>query len=207
MPNYNQVQTSRLENWAKRLLGVRNGGIVPTVAPELGLELSVPQLEDTLPLAGYVRFGWHQVQAAVAAQYAFGGINNRTASQLIGVQLSLTASVASRYVLVVYDAGVAFGALLGANSGNWHDTRRLHASFPLNANGFEIGTGTSVGAPPGAGNFAWGSRNVVGQTLYFPWVVLAPGSGCVVYDVVVNQTLEVSGNAWVRDILPDELTI
>lgn len=203
MPDFNSIQTARLENLVRHALGVRNGGVMPSVSPELGVELPIPMLEDMLALAGYWTFGFHTVVNAVAAQNSYLSVFNGTTSQLLGIKMVVTGSLATRYVLSTVESAPP-GTLAAPDTVSWRDTRRLHASFPIGP--IEIRAGNAAGTPPVPGaNAVFGARVAAVTRWDAPWVILDPGTGIVVWDVVVNQTLEASGEAWLRDALPDEL--
>ena len=204
MPEFNAIQTDRLENLVRRLLSVRNGGIMPTVAPELGVELAVPSLEDVLALGGYWRFGWAQTQNAVAGELAYGGIYNGSQNQLLGVRLTVSSNANAAFQLILFDLlGLAFDTLLPPSQGNWLDTRRDHLSFPLGTP-LQIGDGT-VAAIPGTGWLVAHARVLANTPYTFPLVVLAPGTELIAVNQTANQELLTSGEAWLRDAAPDEL--
>lgn len=208
MPDYNSIQTDRFENLVRHLLGIRNGGVMPAVSPELGVDLNLPALEDVLALADYWRFGFGVAQPAVAAEFGYIGVRNLTTSQLVGVKLRVSAGVAIRPMSIVSEAGIAYDTLLAADSVNWLDTRRLHSSFPLGAGAISIGSGTSPTAPPGLGGLAYdvGRQDAPANTsVEFPLIVLAPGHQALVALDTVNIALSVTGDCWLRDVLPDEL--
>lgn len=209
MPDYNSIQTDRIENLTRRLLGVRNGGIVPAVSPELAVDLSVPQLEDVLPLAGYIRFGAGGLQGAVAAQYSYAAVSNLTPGSLLGVRLTGTLIVNGAIWFATSDATVA-GALISPNNVAWLDKRRLAASFPLNANGVQIASSTSATAPPTTPGVSRGAGYITGLArvpITFPWCVLPPQTACLLITDSVNVDLYFSVEAWMRTYQPDELVI
>lgn len=208
MPDYNAVQIDRVENLTRRLLGVRNGGILPTVAPELSVDLGVPALEDVLPLAGYIRFGVCAEVGAVAAQIAWCCVANLTSRQLFGVSLQAGATAATQFWLL--GSLVQAGGLLAADRANWLDFRRTRVSLPLNSTGIQVTTGNTVNAPPGLGVALNAMAELycpANTSIKFPTVILPPGTACTVAQNTVNAGMIVSGECWLRDIIPDELVI
>lgn len=211
MPTYNALQTDRVERYVGSMLGVRNGGICPTVAPELGLSLELPIKPDMDALAGYIPFGAGQFQAGVAGQYSWFKFANRSTASIAVVQMTISVSVSAAVWLSVFDTvGPAAATLCPADSANWLDMRRLHAAIPLNANGWEIGTNTAAVAPPGLGASGYGAgvQNILGASPYsFPWLVLPPGTCALVTGGNVNTAIIGSVYGFWRDLLPDELSV
>lgn len=205
MPTYNSIQTSRLENYIRRLLGVRNGGIVPTVAPELGVDVTLPQLEDALALAGYVPFGLAHNVAAVAAQFGAASVFNATAAQLLVLQFTASAN---GNAIIYNSVGPSLGlGLLPAANAMWRDTRRAAAAFPLNAAGLSVTDGTLAAIPPGAHNMVAAGRVLANTVVQGPWLVLSPGQGAAVWADLANVAFTWQAEGYVRDMIPDELVI
>lgn len=205
MPTYNAIQTDRLENFVRRYLAVRNGGILPTVAPELGVEVTLPQLEDAMGLAGYIPWGAGSEIAAVAANFSIVHIANLTAAQLMVVQVTLATTAA---LTAYWSLGPAPGAaLIAAGDAGWRDSRRTQGSFPLNANGIQIQAGVIAAIPPAAHNRIAATRLAANTPATSPWVVLSPGQGFAGYLNTVNLAMTFSVTGYLRDMVPDEDTI
>lgn len=205
MPIFNGINTDRLERFARRLLGIRQGGIMPSLSPEPAVSVDLPFTPDLLALSGAVPWGAGVVVGAVAAQ--FGAV--RIANNLTNALLCYRASCGSgagviRTTHAVGNPGGAIGlAALGPAFMGYQDVRRLSTAFPL---GIGIETGT-VAAVPVAG------FNVVGITLTAinvlepgPWIVLPPGASALAYCEVANTSFACSLDGILRDVLPDELS-
>lgn len=207
---YNELQTSRLENFARRLLGIRNGGVVPALSPEVGLELAVPGMADLLGLGGYIRWGFGILSAAVAGQYSGVWVTNRSSNLLVGVRWSSTPNVAGNVYLGTIDGTGPAYALANANDVSWLDTRRPAVSLPMNANGLEVKTGATAVAGPGFGAGAY-AAGLVSSLAASPWewpeIVLKPGTGCGIHFNAVNVALFGSAECWLREATAEELTI
>lgn len=202
MPEYNALQTSRLDKWVRKLLGIRNGGVMPTVAPELGVALNVPMLEDGMLPAGYEPFGIGTFVAAVAAQNAFVSVINGYTDALVILRFWASAGGASGW-------DVALGAGIGApgiavNNTSVRDLRRAQSSLPLGATTLNVAAGTqALAVPPVGHQRVWSAPANLASS---PWVVLAPSSGATCYATVVNIALYCSVEGYIRHVDPDELT-
>lgn len=207
---YNEIQTSRLDNFIRRLLSIRNGGITPVMSPEASLSVNVPALEDQNSLAGYIPFGFGVSRGPTAAQYAYCYISNLTPSSLFVVQL--TASVEAIQLVYALSSDMSqAGVLLPADQGGWLDTRRSQLSLPLNANGIQVIVGSTANVPPGLGLNSRGVGLVVlsanqPYTWPFRWV-LKPGTSCGIACASVNTSLTVSGAVHMREYVADELVV
>lgn len=207
---YNEIQTARAENLARRLLGIRNGGIIPSLSPELGLSFDLPQHEDLEALAGYIRFGFAKQASAVAGEYSYAGINAYMLSQLVGVRLTVSSATAQGVWLVRFDQNIGFTSLIAPDQATWLDSRRQQSALSLSTSTVGMGSDSEAAVPPGLGLSGYGAHsvNIAANTPYtFPWVVLAPRTCLAVAAGTVNTTIIVTGECWMRDCLGDELTV
>lgn len=207
MPEYNAIQTSRLESWLKRLLGTRNGGIMPTVAPELGAAVNLPMYQDTDLLADYRAWGTGIVVNAVAGQNALLDVSNLSAGWLLLVRPIVTPGGAT-FIYEMTGASIG-GALIPAANAGWRDTRLLASSFPLNATGIQVRSGTAAlaGIPPGAQNVVSIGAALAQTPCYFPWVTLAPGGVLSLACNVQNLQVAFAIEGYLRAVDPDELNV
>lgn len=205
MPEYNAVQTSRLEGWVKRLLGIRNGGIMPTLAPELAAAINLPMYEDIDLLAGYVPWGAASTIGAVAAQNAQVTVQNNFTSALVLLRFGVSGSVTSAFEFCT-GPGLG-GPAIGVTSAGFRDTRRPIGSFPLGASGLNLTANTQVLASPPAAHFRV-SQVVVSANgwQYSPWFVIEPNTALVLSMPTVNAQMVWSIEGFIRQVDPDELT-
>lgn len=205
MPEYNAIQSSRLERWARRLLGVRNGGIMPTIAPELAAAINLPLYLDTDHLAGYDPWSSAGLVSAVAGQ--FGGVEVVNAFVDALVVLSIEGSTAAGASTLVWFSGPTYLANpVAASTVAWRDSRLPQASFPLGPAGLSIRSGQSATAPPPAPNFQLARKDVPArETAIGPTVVLAPGGNIVMALLTANQDVSYSILGWTRHVDFDEL--
>lgn len=206
MPTYNSIQTDRLENFIRRFLSVRNGGILPTVTPELGIEVTVPQLEDAMGLAGYIPWGaasW--IPAGGAGTFGAVSFFNATPAQLMVLEFTAGCGGVANLTL---SAGPALGlGLLAAGRAGWRDMRRAQGSFPLNVAGVQLQEGTLGAVPPGAHTLLATVRRATDVSWTMPPVVVPPGQGAAVWLDVANLAMSWSIKGYMRDMVADEDTI
>lgn len=212
MPRFNGINTDRLESFARKLLGIRQGGIVPTLSPEPNLSLNVPYQPDQDALSGAWPFGMGITQAAVAGQLSWFHIVNLSslANPVLLLVRPRAAPSANSQVLISVgtpDTGPLGGVALNPTDMAWRDTRRPATSFPAGGATVlaEIGTGAALPGP-----VVWHTvarLTSLAQTMCEgPWIILAPQTGLLISNSVVNASLHATIEGFYRaDVLPDEL--
>lgn len=208
MPRFNGINTDALEIFARKLLGIRQGGIMPSLSPEPQLGISFPSIADQYALAGYVPWAaTGNIAPAGANTYPAVSLLNGLSDALMVVYGSMTTDGLGVCYL---SRGPSLAlAPIAPTSAAWLDTRRSLASFPLGAAGFSIGSGTIAVFPPGGHTTIMGVRHTnSGGPLYLPApVVLSPGEGMAVYNGDDNSNATWTLWGFLKNILPDELTV
>jgi hypothetical protein len=203
VPTYNAIQTDRLENFVRRFLAVRNGGILPTVAPELGVEVTLPQLEDSMGLAGYIPWGTSfALGAGGAGTFNFVWFSNQTQTQLLVITPHISLGTLGNVVLAVKNDVVAPGGMQLTNGG-WRDTRRNQNSYP-SPFGILLQTGNVGAFPPAGYSYVYEVDLLAHTPWVFPTFVLAPQTSAIIVTRTANIGLTGGIVGYIRDLVADE---
>lgn len=204
MTTFNGINTTRLESFARRLLGIRQGGIMPSLSPEASVEIPLPYTMDQLALSESWPFGAASSIAGVAAQFAAATLSNLSTNLIVTVKFYVGAqSTAGLLTLFRSGPGVVAGAMPPGRV-SWSDSRRPRDSFPAGSLFFEEGT---LAVTPPAGAFFLGRQlHPANEMVELPEVVLAPGEAVGFYHSVANTTVYWQAVGTVRAVLRDELT-
>lgn len=216
MPEYNALQTARLDNFARRLLGVRNGGVLPLVSPEASVEIALPQAADSEALAGLIPWGGFAQQAAVAGEIPWTQITNGTTEgqpALLVLRIIIGHSAApGRCIIAQLPTGTGSlgGGQVAGNAMGWRDSRRESStSFPTaSAVTWRVGTNPAIAGGAGTYNIIWGARSLASSPVTSAWITLAPGGSVVAWVDQANVNAEFGVEGYLREaVLPDELTV
>jgi hypothetical protein len=200
---FNGINTDRLESFARRLLGIRQSGIMPTLSPEATVEIALPFTMDQLALSGAWPFGAASAVTANAAEFPMVSLSNNSPNLIVVAKVLVAQSSTGTVTFARASGGVIPGAV-AANEMTWRDTRRPIASFPSGTLFFE--QGSAVAIPP-AGSFRFGQRRVlINEQSEGPEFVLSPGQVVAWFGNVAASQLHWSCEGSVRPALIDELT-
>lgn len=94
---YNALQVARYENALRKMLGVKNGAVMPTLAPELGAEINVqPMMGEMQALVGWTPFSLvRTVAAGGAGNYSGILVYPPDANQVIEITRIASGATAS----------------------------------------------------------------------------------------------------------------
>lgn len=201
---YGSIQTDRLESFARRLLGLRGSGLIPTVSPEVALEFALPESMDLLALADLWTYGASGNAGPVAAEFSCVTLENLSPNLIMTAKFSgcstvittlavVRGSVALTLPISVYDSTVV----------TWADTRRDRTSFPTGSLFFESATIPAL-LPAGTSRLSR-KRTLANEWFEMPELVLAPGESVAFYMDVANTQLSWNCEGTVRPASPDEL--
>lgn len=203
---FNGIQTDRLEDFARRLLGIRQGGIVPTLSPEAALEIGLPQTLDAFALAGAWPWGSGGFYAAVAGEFAALNATNGSPNLLVTLQFAVSMGATSLVTLVrgtkTLD-GAGPISILDQGGIDYRDTRRTRGNFPTLALGFQFATALTASVT--GLNVIGRGASVGSSTLVLPEVVLAPGESVSLIAGTANSSLTWQATGTIRAANPDEL--
>lgn len=213
MADYNSLNTDRAERLAQSLLGIRNGAIVATLAPELQLQVQLPMAEDAWLASQNVPFGSGTFQAAVAAEFGYLLLRNISESSIIVGRFSIggsTAAIGACAALDTESVASPGGATVLGSLISFRDGRRNNPGIPLNSL-FVLQQGTSAvgpfGNPFSTGSVFWSALFVAATYGWSPWFVLPPNTRAWVMSNSANIAVHLSFEGYIRDALPDELRI
>lgn len=207
---YNGIQTDRLEDFARRLLGIRNGGVVPTLSPECAIEVGLPQTLDLLALSGAWPYCASGAYAAVAGEFPCVVITNSSTNFLMTVELRVATAATSTWRLVrgtrTLDGAGPITVLTTAEV-DYLDTRRTRGNFPTGiAAGQTSFQSSTILAATSVGLNRIGQRKAVGAgEAIMPEVVLAPGESISCFSDVANQGMLYEAVGTIRIATTDEL--
>lgn len=149
--DFNGIQTERFERLGRKLLSIKNAGVIATLAPELQIGVDVPVRPTDWAYLGESHFSWGYFVAAVAAQYSRFGIRNNGADAVVvvtGFTLAGTAAMGQYFLSQSIAAGLGGLAVQLCSPS---DTRQRGTLADV-----IVEAGAAVNAPP-----FWGTASVV----------------------------------------------
>lgn len=207
---FNGIQTDRLESFGRRLLGIRNGGIVPTLSPEAAIEIGLPPTLDTYALSDAWPFGASGFFSAVAGEFPCVVITNNSPNLLLCFELNMSGSITQVYSYVrgtrTLD-GAGPISVLDQSAADYRDTRRPRGNFPtgISSGAITFQASTCLASTTvGLNRFAR-KRSINGAEVKMPEIVLAPGEAVSCISDTANATLYYEVIGTVRPANQDEL--
>lgn len=204
--DFNAIQTERYERLARKLLAIKNAGVLTTLAAELQLGIEIPLRPTDAAYLGEQHFSWHYFVAAVAGQYSRLGLRNNAADAVLVVTSFTIASTAAmgQYMLSMSTAAGLGGMAAGIAISN--DTRDRRSSLA----DVIPESGANVAAAP-----YWGTASVVHwgydaaptehTVVLAEPLVLGPAGKCLLECNTVNLGIFGGFTGYTRKLDPGEL--